>query len=258
MSGALAAQLLVLPPPGRGRSHLTPPCAPGQAAAVTAAAVADTLDAVRATPVARRVVALDGAAGDGAAGDGAAGDGTVGDGTAGDLDLSGCTVLPQADGDLGTRPAAAFADAMGPAGVGLPTLLIGTDTPQVTPALLAACLVRLLSAGRGTAVLGTTPDGGWWALGLHSACPAQVLPEVPMSGPDAAERARAALTDAGVTVLDLPELADVDRFPGALSVAEACGPGTRTARVVAEVAAVLDGGADRAGVSRGAPSPSRR
>ncbi|MGR7025585.1 hypothetical protein [Geodermatophilus sp. URMC 62] len=58
---------------------------------------------MRATPVARRVVALDGVAGDG----------TAGDGTAGDRELSGCRVLPQADGDLGTRVAAAFADAMG-------------------------------------------------------------------------------------------------------------------------------------------------
>ncbi len=230
MSAALAAQLLVVDTaPRLGETHLTPPCTPDQAAAIAGAAASDTLDAVRATPVSRRVVALGG--------------------TPGDLDLSGCTVLPQVDGDLGTRLAAAFADAMGPAGVGLPTLLIGTDTPQVTPALLAACLDRLLSAGQGTAVLGTTPDGDWWALGLHSACPAQVLPEVPMSRHDTGERTRAALVDAGVTVLDLPELTDVDRFPDAVSVADACDPGTRTARVVAEVAAVLDGGPGAPGTS---------
>ncbi len=243
MSGVLAAQLLVVAtaPAPRG-TPLTPPCTPDQAAAIVTAAVSDTLDAVRATPVARRVVALDGAPGD--------------------LDLSGCTVVPQVDGDTGTRLAAAFADVMGPAGEGLPTLLVGTDTPQVTPGLLAACLDRLLSAGRGTAVLGTTPDGRWWALGLHSACPAQVLPEVPMSREDTGERTRAALVDAGVTVLDLPELDDIDHFPDALSVADACDAGTRTARVVAEVAGTLDGGRGDAGgrvrVSRPAPSPSRR
>ena len=106
---------------------------------------------MRAAPVAGRVVALDGAPGD--------------------LDLDGFTVVPQADGDLGTRLAAAFADAMADGPV--PTLLIGMDTPQVTPGLLVRCASMLESSGAGTAVLGTAPDGGWWALGLHSAEPAR-------------------------------------------------------------------------------------
>ena len=46
-------------------------------------------------------------------------------------------VVPQVDGDLGTRLAAAFADAMADGPV--PTLLIGMDTPQVTPGLLVRC-----------------------------------------------------------------------------------------------------------------------
>src|SRR5215218_1104010 len=96
-------QLLVIskaPVPGRSKTRLTPPCTPEQAAAIAAAAVGDTLDAVRATPVQRRVVALDGAPGD--------------------LDLTGCVVLAQADGDLGTRLAHAFADAMDAPDGGLP------------------------------------------------------------------------------------------------------------------------------------------
>ena len=80
------------PVPGRSKTRLTPPCTPEQAAGIAAAAVGDTLDAVRATPVARRVVALDG--------------------EPGDLDLDGFDVVPQVEGDLGTRLAAAFADAM--------------------------------------------------------------------------------------------------------------------------------------------------
>ena len=70
-----------------------------------AAAVGDTLDVVRETAVRRRVVALDGAPGG--------------------LDLSGCVVVPQVEGDLGTRLARAFADAMGTPDGDLPTLLIG-------------------------------------------------------------------------------------------------------------------------------------
>ena len=215
------AQLLVItkaPVPGRSKTRLTPPCTPEQAAAIASAAVGDTLDAVRATP-ARRVVALDGAPDD--------------------LDLTGCAVVPQVDGDLGTRLSHAFADAMAAPGGDLPTLLIGMDTPQVTAALLAAALDTLVAAGPGTAVLGTAPDGGWWALGVHTAAAARVLPGVPMSRADTGELTRAALEGVGLAVLDLPPLADIDHFPDAVAVAALCPPGSRTRRVVDEIAAGL-------------------
>jgi glycosyltransferase A (GT-A) superfamily protein (DUF2064 family) len=215
-------QLLVItkaPVPGRSKTRLSPPCTPGQAAAIAAAAVGDTLDAVRATPVQRRVVALDG--------------------EPGGLDLSGCAVVPQVDGDLGTRLARAFADAMDAPDGGLPTLLIGMDTPQVTPQLLTDCLDQLVGADPGTAVLGISPDGGWWALGLHSPMAALVLPGVPMSQEDTAVLTRAALEQAGLTVLDLPQLTDIDHFPDAVAVAAQCPPDSRTRRVVDGIAAGL-------------------
>jgi glycosyltransferase A (GT-A) superfamily protein (DUF2064 family) len=81
-------------------------------------------------------------------------------------------------------------------------------------------------------VLGTAPDGGWWALGLHSPSAALVLPGVPMSRDDTAVLTRAALEQAGLTVLDLPELTDIDHFPDAVSVAALCPPASRTRRVV--------------------------
>ena len=216
----MRTQVLVItkaPVPGRSKTRLSPPCTPEQAAGIAAAAVGDTLDAVRAAPVAGRVVALDGAPGD--------------------LDLDGFAVVPQADGDLGARLAAAFADAM--AENPLPTLLIGMDTPQVTPGLLVRCASMLESSDAGTAVLGTAPDGGWWALGLHSPEPAAVLATVPMSRDDTAVRTRAALEATGLTVLDLPQLTDIDHFPDALSVAAECRPHSRTSRVVASVAVAL-------------------
>jgi uncharacterized protein len=215
-----AVQVLVItkaPVPGRSKTRLSPPCTPEQAAGIAAAAVGDTLDAVRAARVADRLVALDGAPGD--------------------LELDGFTVVPQVDGDLGTRLAAAFADAMATGPV--PTLLIGMDTPQVTPGLLARCAALLESSGPGTAVLGTAPDGGWWALGLHSAEPAAVLATVPMSRDDTAALTRAALEATGLTVLDLPELTDIDHFPDAMAVVAECRPSSRTSRVVATVAIAL-------------------
>jgi rSAM/selenodomain-associated transferase 1 len=215
-----AVQVLVItkaPVPGRSKTRLSPPCTPEQAAGIAAAAVGDTFDAVRATPVTTRVVVLDGAPGE--------------------LELDGFTVVPQTDGDLGTRLAAAFADAMTAGSV--PTLLIGMDTPQVTPELLTHCSELLESAGPGNAVLGTAPDGGWWALGLHSAASAAVLATVPMSREDTAVRTRAALEATGLTVLDLPQLTDIDHFPDAMAVAADCAPHSRTARLVASVATAL-------------------
>ena len=213
-------QVLVItkaPVPGRSKTRLTPPCTPDQAAGIAAAAVGDTLDTVRAAPVAGRVVALDG--------------------HPGALDLDGFAVVPQVEGDLGTRLAAAFADAMADGAV--PTLLIGMDTPQVTAELLARCAASLESAGPGTAVLGTAPDGGWWALGLHSAEPAAVLADVPMSRDDTAVLTRSALEATGLTVHELPQLTDIDHFPDALTVADLCPPASRTSRVVASVATTL-------------------
>jgi glycosyltransferase A (GT-A) superfamily protein (DUF2064 family) len=214
-------QLLVItkaPVPGRSKTRLTPPCSPEQAAAIAAAAVGDTLDAVRGADVIRRVVALDGAPCR--------------------LDLAGCVVVPQVEGGLGTRLAAAFATAMQEDGA-LPTLLIGMDTPQVTPELLVEALETLVDGGPTTAVLGTAPDGGWWALGLHSPAPAAVLATVPMSRTDTAEHTRTALERAGLTVLDLPRLTDIDHFPDAVDVARECGPRSRTRRVVADVSLAL-------------------
>lgn len=223
MSTPLRTQVLVItkaPVPGRSKTRLTPPCTPAQAAGIAAAAVADTLDAVRAAPVAGRVVALDG--------------------EPGALDLAGLTVVPQVEGDLGTRLAAAFADAM--EGSDVPTLLIGMDTPQVTADLLVRCAERLELGGPGTAVLGTAPDGGWWALGLHRADGAAVLAGVPMSREDTAVRTREALEAVGLVVLDLPELTDIDHFDDAVAVAALCPPGSRTARTVASVAADVGSG----------------
>ncbi|MYV54803.1 glycosyltransferase, partial [Streptomyces sp. SID3212] len=51
------------PVPGRVKTRLTPPFRPEEAAALAEAALCDTLDAVLAAPVRRRVLVLDGAPG---------------------------------------------------------------------------------------------------------------------------------------------------------------------------------------------------
>jgi glycosyltransferase A (GT-A) superfamily protein (DUF2064 family) len=60
-----------------------------------------------------------------------------------------------------------------------------------------------------------------------------------MSRDDTAVLTRKALEATGLTVLDLPELTDIDHFPDALAVAGECPPSSRTSRVVASVATAL-------------------
>ena len=201
--------LLVLakaPVAGRVKTRLCPPFTPDEAAQLAEAALCDTLAAVAGTPAAARTVVLDG--------------------VAGDWLPPSWTVLPQGGGGLDERLAAAFDDAWGqrPA----PLLLVGMDTPQLTPALLTAAARQLLSDGT-DAVLGLAVDGGWWALGLRRP-DASLLLGVPMStdGTGAAQQAR--LAGAGLRVALLPVLTDVDDAQDARTVAAQC-PASRFAGV---------------------------
>lgn len=65
---------------------------------------------------------------------------------------------PQGDGDLGRR----MQRIMEWPGTG-PTIIVGTDIPSIRPSHIATAF-RLL--GSGDAVLGPTPDGGYWLVGL--------------------------------------------------------------------------------------------
>jgi rSAM/selenodomain-associated transferase 1 len=193
------------PVAGRAKTRLSPPCTPEEAARLAEAALADTLCAVAATPADRRVVVLDGEPGAWLPG--------------------GCEVVAQRGGGLDERLAYAFEDVGGPA------LLIGMDTPQVTPGLLSGSL-RLLSEA--DTVLGLALDGGFWALGLGRPDPSLLL-GVPMSVADTGRRQRARLRAAGLHIRMLPALRDVDRIEDARVVA-AQAPGGRFARTLAEIA----------------------
>ncbi|MBT3149960.1 DUF2064 domain-containing protein [Streptomyces sp. CHD11] len=189
------------PRPGRVKTRLTPPFTPGEAAALAEAALADTLDAVARTPARRRVLVLDG--------------------TPGPWLPPGVEVVPQCAGGLDERLAAAFAGCDGPA------LLIGMDTPQVTPELLTVDFAGC------DAYFGPAEDGGFWALGLAEPDPG-LLRGVPMSTPDtgAAQRRRLAR----LRVRDLPRLRDVDTAYDAAAVA-ATAPGGRFAAHLATLTA---------------------
>ncbi|WP_026401738.1 TIGR04282 family arsenosugar biosynthesis glycosyltransferase [Actinomadura rifamycini] len=191
-----AADLLVIakePVPGRVKTRLTPAYTPAEAAELAAAALADTLDAVAAAPAGRRTLVLDGAPRP--------------------CPPPGVGVIPQRGDGLDERLANAFADA----DAGRPLVLIGMDTPQVTPALLAAAARAL--AGR-DAVFGPAADGGFWLLGLRRP-DARLLRGVPMSRPDTGAAQLARLRGAGLRAAALPELTDVDTPADAAAVAAA-------------------------------------
>ena len=223
---AVVIVLAKAPVPGRVKTRLCPPATPEQSARIASAALLDTLDAARAVPGARTVVALTGDLG------AAVGEPEL------RAALAGCDVVEQRGDALGERIAAAHADtaALHP---GAPTVQIGMDTPQVTAALLTGCLNALSTSD---AALGTATDGGWWVLGLTDPCGAGVLADVPMSRTDTGDRTRDALRTSGLRVATVPELTDVDTADEAVTVAEEV-PDGRFAAVVADLADVLGAGA---------------
>ena len=113
------------PRPGHSKTRLTPPLSPAEAAEVAEAALRTTLAAARACSAQRLVLALDGAVGE-----------WLGE---------GFEVIPQRGAGQAERLGAAFADVPGPA------VLIGMDSPQVSPELIDLAFARIAAApaGRG-------------------------------------------------------------------------------------------------------------
>ena len=203
----MTLQLLVIakqPWPGRVKTRLCPPCTPEQAAAIASASLADTLQAVTATPAARRTLVISGEY----------------------PPPAGWRLVGQRGGALGERLAHAFADTARP---GWSTLLIGMDTPQATPSHLLAVAGSL---DRFDAVLGPAEDGGWWALALRDPTAARVLSGVRMSTVDTYAQTLRALRGLGLTVAAGASLRDVDTAADAHVVA-AQAPDGRFAAAVA-------------------------
>jgi hypothetical protein len=208
----MKAQIVVMakaPVPGRVKTRLCPPCTPEQAAAVAAAALADTFDAVGLTPAVRRVLALSGSY----------------------APPPGWCTASQRGADLGDRLAYAFADTALP---WTASVLVGMDTPQVRPDLLTGAIASL---ARADAVLGPAEDGGWWILALREPRHGAVLRGVPMSRSDTGELTAAALRRAGLVVAIGPRLRDVDTAADAWAIARDCVDGRFAAAVAAHIPA---------------------
>ncbi|MGH9189002.1 MAG: TIGR04282 family arsenosugar biosynthesis glycosyltransferase [Acidimicrobiales bacterium] len=202
-AGAGIIVMAKAPVAGRVKTRLSPPFTAEQAAALAEASLVDTLAAVRATPAAWRVVALDGHPGSWLPDD--------------------LTVVFQRGAGVEERLACAFVDA------GAPAVVIGADTPQVCADLLKEALDTLCRPGV-DAVLGPSPDGGYWALGLRRP-DARVFLGVPMSQACTFTAQWARLADLGLATVQLEALRDVDTVDDAIAVA-AEAPTSRFAAVL--------------------------
>ncbi|MBV8159894.1 MAG: DUF2064 domain-containing protein [Acidimicrobiia bacterium] len=194
------------PVPGRVKTRLCPPLSPEAAAAVAAAALADTLQAVATCNADVKVVALDG--------------------RPGPWLPEGLRVVPQVDGAFAERLVGAWAATNGDtAGWGIQ---IGMDTPQVTASELDTLLETLSHLGPEGALLGPAPDGGWGVIGLTGTDPRRVFPGVAMSSPHTGAQQLARLRSLCLSTRLVPAQRDIDTVADLAAVA-ARHPATRTA-----------------------------
>ena len=195
----LEVQIVVIvkePLSGRVKTRLCPPLTPAEAAAVAAAALADTLDVVARSDCRGRVVAFDGFP-----------DGWI---------PSGFIVVPQRQGGFGERLHGAIVDAW--EHTDCPVLLIGMDTPQVSVADLECAAMALLSPGV-DAILGPADDGGYWLIGTRRPVPG-MFAQVPMSTDRTAFLQRKRLDSLGLSCRLIHGLRDVDTIDDAYAVAD--------------------------------------
>ncbi len=191
------------PVPGRVKTRLCPPCSPDQAAALAAAALADTVDAVDRLAMScafRKVLLIDGEA-------------------PGWLPLD-YEVVDQSAGDLGDRMAAGYARL----GAGV---MVGMETPHAVSTLVAA----FAAIERGVDTLAPALDGGYWAIGLARTDPA-IFDGVEMSTESTGRRQLARMRELGRNVELLAHARDIDTFDDVRALAETGGWGRAVALAV--------------------------
>ncbi len=117
----------------------------------------------------------------------------------------GVACVGQADGDIGCRMGAVMAQHFTHS-TSLPLLIVGTDCPVLTPAMLQTCADALVDHD---AVLIPAEDGGYVLIGLRKQMP-QVFETVDWSTPRVMGQTRERLMALGASWRELPALWDVD------------------------------------------------
>ena len=159
-------------------------------------------------------------------------------------------LLPQANGDLGSRMQAFFASALAMAER---VILIGSDSPDVPTSTLTEAFERLVEHD---VVLGPSTDGGYYVIGLARRVP-PIFEGIAWSSANVWSQTVARLRAAGIrwhelpTWYDVDELADLEALRKRLPVAAATDPGL--ARLANEIQSLMH----KAGPpSRTPPKPS--
>jgi rSAM/selenodomain-associated transferase 1 len=204
------------PVPGFAKTRLAATVGDKAAADIAAATLLDTLDAVDATPVQNRVVALTGDMGQASSSRQIR------------SRLGDVQVVEQRGDDFSARLANAIVDAWAVAGP-RPVLLIASDTPQVTAPLLTDCANALLETD---VVFGLARDGGWWVLGVADPSIAKCLHTIPTSRSDTGPATLDAMRAMGLRVKLVPELSDVDTVDDLEIVRAECASDSRFVRAI--------------------------
>jgi glycosyltransferase A (GT-A) superfamily protein (DUF2064 family) len=186
--------------------RLSPPWTLGQAAKVREAALVDTLAVVAAAPASRRVLALEG---------------EPGAWLPTDFD-----VVVRRGGSLGNLLFGTFEDCFHVSED--PVVLIGMDTPQLTVEQLLT--VRMLLESTADAVVGLTPSGGTWLIGLNHLHP-DAFSGVPASDDDTGDAQLERLRICGYRVSVTDHLRELNDSRDAVEIA-ALMPGSRLAAAV--------------------------
>ncbi len=204
------------PVAGQAKTRLAVTVGEQAAADIAAATLLDTLDAVDATPVKDRVVAMTGDLGQASSSRQIR------------SRLRDLQVVEQRGDDFSARLANAIVDAAAVAGP-RPVLLIASDTPQVTAGLLTECAQALLETD---VVFGLARDGGWWVLGVTEPAMADCLNTIPTSRSDTGPATLEALRDKGLAVTLVAELSDVDTVDDVELVRVDCAPDSRFVQAI--------------------------
>jgi rSAM/selenodomain-associated transferase 1 len=132
-------------------------------------------------------------------------------------------VISQPDGELGVRMRTTMAACF--AGGAPAVVLVGSDLPHITPAVIAEACARVMREPQ-TLVLGPAIDGGYYLIGARRV--PDTFSGITWGSPDVlAQTQRAAVAD-GYRVYLLPTMTDVDNAD-ALRDAARSGQAPRTA-----------------------------
>lgn len=120
------------------------------------------------------------------------------------LDIQGAPFRFQGDGDLGQRMDRMLTRALQD---GAAAVVIGTDIPALDRDVLSRAFLALEEAD---VVLGPSLDGGYYLLGLTRPAP-ELFDGIAWSQPTVLDETRARIGRAGMTLVELEPLLDVDR-----------------------------------------------